>query len=40
VIARLRLKIEQDARQPKYLLTVHGVGYRLTPGEHQPAGKS
>jgi DNA-binding response OmpR family regulator len=39
VIARLRLKIEEDPRQPKYLLTVHGAGYRLAPGEHQPAGR-
>jgi DNA-binding response OmpR family regulator len=35
VIARLRMKIEQDVRQPKYLLTVHGVGYRLTPGDYE-----
>ncbi|MGA2715784.1 MAG: response regulator transcription factor [Bryobacteraceae bacterium] len=37
VIARLRLKIEEDVRQPRYLRTVHGAGYRLTPGEHPPA---
>jgi DNA-binding response OmpR family regulator len=35
VIARLRLKIEPDARQPRYLLTVHGVGYRLAPDGYQ-----
>jgi DNA-binding response OmpR family regulator len=31
LIARLRLKIEPDPRQPKYIHTVHGNGYRLTP---------
>lgn len=28
-IGRLRAKIEADTRQPRYLLTVPGVGYRL-----------
>lgn len=28
-VARLRKKIERDASDPKVLLTVHGVGYRL-----------
>ena len=29
-IARLRRKIEADPAHPRHLLTVHGVGYRLT----------
>ena len=33
-ISRLRRKIEKDPRQPAYLLTEHGVGYRF---EKQPA---
>jgi DNA-binding response OmpR family regulator len=28
-IASLRSKIEEDAASPKYLLTIHGVGYKL-----------
>ena len=28
-IANLRRKIEHDARKPRYLPTVHGVGYRF-----------
>ncbi len=28
-IARLRQKVEWDVHQPKVILTVHGVGYRL-----------
>jgi DNA-binding response OmpR family regulator len=30
-IARLRLKIEPDPRNPRYLHTVYGEGYQLTP---------
>lgn len=30
-MSRLRRKIEPDARQPRYLFTVHGRGYRLHP---------
>lgn len=30
-IARLRCKIEPDPRNPRYLHTVYGYGYRLTP---------
>ncbi|MFN0206153.1 MAG: response regulator transcription factor [Planctomycetota bacterium] len=28
-MGRLRMKIEDDPESPKYLLTAHGVGYRL-----------
>jgi DNA-binding response OmpR family regulator len=31
-IARLRRKIEADARRPRFIHTVHGDGYLLTPG--------
>ena len=31
-IAKLRRKIEADARHPEYLLTVRGAGYRLLAG--------
>ncbi len=34
-IARLRRKVEPDAHRPRYIHTVYGDGYRLTPG---PAG--
>jgi two-component system phosphate regulon response regulator OmpR len=30
-VTRLRRKIEPDPRQPRYLLTVRGVGYMLAP---------
>jgi DNA-binding response OmpR family regulator len=30
-IASLRAKLEEDASQPRHLLTVHGVGYKLVP---------
>lgn len=30
-IARLRSKIEPDPRQPRYIHSVYGEGYRLTP---------
>jgi DNA-binding response OmpR family regulator len=29
-VGRLRAKLEVDARKPRYLLTVRGVGYRFT----------
>jgi DNA-binding response OmpR family regulator len=32
-IARLRSKIEVDPRHPRYLHTVYGEGYQLTPGD-------
>ena len=28
-VSRLRRKIEPDPREPRYLFTVHGRGYRL-----------
>jgi len=30
-MTRLRRKIEQDPRYPRYLQTVRGVGYALKP---------
>ena len=29
-VAKLRKKIEPDPREPRHLLTVHGLGYKLT----------
>ena len=31
-IARLRKKVEEVPEEPKFILTVHGIGYRFTPG--------
>jgi DNA-binding response OmpR family regulator len=31
-IARLRKKIEAEPDAPRFILTVHGDGYSLTPG--------
>lgn len=31
-IGRLRQKLEDDPRQPLYIQTVWGLGYRLVPG--------
>jgi DNA-binding response OmpR family regulator len=31
-ILRLRQKFEPDSTEPRYFLTVHGVGYKFTPG--------
>jgi two-component system alkaline phosphatase synthesis response regulator PhoP len=33
LIARMRFKIEPDPHQPRYIRTVHGDGYRLTPDQ-------
>jgi len=32
-IQRLRSKLEPDPRHPRYLLTVHGIGYKFAVGE-------
>ena len=32
-IQRLRSKLEPDPRHPRYLLTVHSIGYKFAPGE-------
>ena len=31
-IKNLRSKVEPDPRHPQYIITVHSVGYRLSPG--------
>ena len=31
-MATLRAKLEDDPARPRYLVTVHGVGYKLVPG--------
>ncbi|MGV9393961.1 response regulator transcription factor [Streptomyces olivaceus] len=33
-ILNLRKKIETSPRRPQYLLTVHGIGYKLASGDH------
>jgi DNA-binding response OmpR family regulator len=35
-IAQLRSKIENNPAEPRYLLTVHGVGYKLALDEERP----
>jgi DNA-binding response OmpR family regulator len=35
-LLHLRQKLERDPKAPAHLLTVHGVGYRLTTGEERP----
>ncbi len=35
-IKNLRRKIEADPKTPKYILTVHGVGYKFSRGEASP----
>jgi two-component system alkaline phosphatase synthesis response regulator PhoP len=32
----LRQKVEPDPKQPRHLLTVHGIGYRLAGTDHAP----
>lgn len=31
-IKNIRQKIESDPRNPKYIITVHGIGYRFSDG--------
>lgn len=35
-IAKLRQKIEDDPANPRFIQTVHGVGYRFTSSPHRP----
>jgi DNA-binding response OmpR family regulator len=39
-VKNLRQKLEPDPRQPRYVLTVFGVGYKLGDGEESPTGAS
>ena len=32
-VKNIRRKLEPDPREPRYLLTVYGVGYRFADGE-------
>jgi DNA-binding response OmpR family regulator len=36
-VSRLRAKLGDDARRPRLLKTVRGVGYTLTADEGEPA---
>ena len=38
-IARLRRKIEPQSDQPRFIHTVHGDGYSLTPARECPPGR-
>jgi DNA-binding response OmpR family regulator len=38
LVHRLRQKIEADHAEPRYLLTVAGMGYRLDPDGASAAG--
>jgi DNA-binding response OmpR family regulator len=37
-IKKLRAKIEDDSRSPKYIITVYGMGYRMGAPESTRAG--
>lgn len=39
-ILRLRQKLEPDAANPRYFLTIHGAGYKFVPGNLADSGKS
>jgi two-component system, OmpR family, alkaline phosphatase synthesis response regulator PhoP len=34
-VLRIRQKLEPDASNPRYIITVHGVGYKFVPGDVQ-----
>jgi DNA-binding response OmpR family regulator len=36
-VLRLRQKLEPDPANPRYFLTMHGSGYKFTPGDSQAA---
>jgi DNA-binding response OmpR family regulator len=38
-VMNLRKKIEADPRRPRYLLTVHGIGYKLADGPDAARGR-
>ena len=39
VVTRLRPKLGDDARNPRYIVTEHRVGYRMAEGERAPTGE-
>lgn len=34
-IKNARQKIESDPKNPKYVLTIHGIGYKFGGGQHE-----
>lgn len=38
-LLHLRQKVEVDPRAPRFLQTVHGVGYRLVPADQSWPGR-
>ena len=38
-ILRLRQKLEPDAANPRYFLTIHGAGYKFVPGNSADSAK-
>jgi DNA-binding response OmpR family regulator len=36
-VHRLRRRIEIDPRQPRWIVTVRGIGYRFQPDQHRAA---
>jgi DNA-binding response OmpR family regulator len=39
-ILRLRQKLEPDPAAPRFLMTMHGAGYKFTPGGSAPGSAS
>jgi DNA-binding response OmpR family regulator len=39
-ILRLRQKLEPDAANPRFFLTIHGAGYKFVPGNAVASGRS